>query len=112
MKNIIRFSIIIPTYNEENYLPSLLNSISKQNIEPTEIIIADNNSSDQTREIAKSYNCKVTQGGKSPGSGRNEGSKIATTDIFVFFDADARIDSDNFFKKVLSDFCSKQYDFA
>ena len=48
-------SIIIPTYNEEEYLPILLESIKKQNFKDYEIIIADANSIDKTREIWMHY---------------------------------------------------------
>ena len=47
------FSIIIPTYNEEEYLPVLLDSIKEQDFNDYEIIVADANSSDRTREIAE-----------------------------------------------------------
>jgi len=39
-------SIIIPTLNEEKFLPKLLNSIKEQNYKNYEIIIADANSTD------------------------------------------------------------------
>ena len=53
------FSIIIPTFNEEEYLPILLESIKKQKFDDYEIIIADANSEDRTREIAKEYGLDV-----------------------------------------------------
>ena len=46
-------SIIIPTYNEEEYLPVLLDSIKEQNFEDYEVIIADANSTDKTRYVLK-----------------------------------------------------------
>ena len=42
-------SIIIPTYNEEEYLPTLFESMKKQNFEDYEIIVADANSTDRTK---------------------------------------------------------------
>lgn len=80
-------SIIIPTLNEEKYLPLLLNSIKKQDFTNYEIIVADNNSRDKTREIAKSFGCKIVQGGL-PAEGRNRGAKLAKGDILLFLDAD------------------------
>ena len=44
------FSIIIPTYNEEEYLPILLDSIKEQDFSDYEVIVADANSTDKTRE--------------------------------------------------------------
>ena len=53
-------SIIIPTYNEEEYLPLLLKSIKQQDFRDYEIIVADANSKDNTVKIAEEYGCIVT----------------------------------------------------
>ena len=71
------FSIIIPTYNEEEYLPVLLDSIKEQDFDDYEIIVADANSTDKTVEIAKDYGCIVVEGGL-PAVGRNNGAKICS----------------------------------
>ncbi len=78
-------SIIIPAYNEGKYLQFLLESIKKQKLE-CEIIIADNNSKDNTKKIAKKYNCKIARGG-NPAKARNNGAKEAKYDL-LFLDAD------------------------
>ncbi len=44
-------SIIIPTFNEELFLPHLLRSLKEQTFNNFEIIVADNNSTDATRSI-------------------------------------------------------------
>ena len=75
-------SIIIPTYNEEKYLPKLLESIKKQTYKNYEIIIADNNSRDKTRKIAKSFGCKVVKGG-SFSQAWNNGVKLARHDLLL-----------------------------
>lgn len=59
----MKLSIIIPTYNEEEYLPKLLEGIKSQDFEDYEIIVADANSTDKTREIAEVYGCKIVDGG-------------------------------------------------
>ena len=86
-------SIIIPTYNEEEYLPILLDSIKKQNFDDYEVIIADANSTDRTREIAKEYGCIVTEGGM-PAVGRNNGAKIAKGEYLLFLDSDLKLTED------------------
>ncbi len=87
-------SIVIPTRNEEKFLPLLLQSIQEQTAQPTEIIVADNNSTDATRDIAKKYHCIITQGGNHPGIGRNKGAKIASQPYLLFLDADVKLPRD------------------
>lgn len=81
-------TLIIPTFNEEEYLPALLTSIREQTHQPEAIIIADAHSTDQTRAIAKAFGAQVVDGGM-PGAGRNAGARAATTDLLFFLDADA-----------------------
>ena len=83
-------SIVIPAFNEEKYLTRLLDSIKKQTYKNYEIIIADADSKDNTRKMAKKYGCKVIKGG-IPAVGRNNGAKVAKGDILLFMDADAII---------------------
>lgn len=80
-------SIVIPTFNEEKYLPKLLRSIKRQSMQPKQIIVADAFSYDQTRKIAKEFGCKVVDGGL-PSKARNNGAKASTEDILLFLDAD------------------------
>jgi len=96
-------SIIIPTLNEEEYLPLLLGGIKKQKFNDYEIIIADAGSKDKTVEIAKNYGCKIVSGG-SPAEGRNEGAKIAKGDIFLFMDADNIFLPENLLKQLIKEF--------
>lgn len=86
-------SIIIPTYNEEEYLPVLLDSIKEQNFNDYEVIIADANSTDRTREIAEEYGCIIVEGGL-PAVGRNNGAKVAKGDILLFLDSDLKLTED------------------
>ena len=84
---ILPLSIIIPTFNEEKFLPKLLNSIKKQTLQPSEIIIADAFSQDSTRKIAKAFGVKVIDGGLPPVA-RNNGAKVATQEVLLFLDSD------------------------
>lgn len=103
-------SIIIPTLNEEKYLPLLLASIKKQDFKDYEIIIADAESKDRTVEIAKKYGCRITAGGL-PARGRNQGAKIAKGNIFLFLDAEAVL-PEHFLKKVLLEFKERKLGIA
>lgn len=80
-------SIVIPTLNEENYLPLLLDSIKKQNFSDFEIIVADAGSTDKTLKIAQDFGCKITEGGM-PGKSKNCGARVARGDKILFVDAD------------------------
>ena len=103
-------SIIIPTLNEENYLPILLGSIRNQSFKDLEIIIADAGSKDKTIEIAKGFGCKIIKGGL-PARGRNEGAKVARGNLFLFLDADTILPED-FFEKALKEFKERNLDIA
>ena len=107
-------SIIIPTLNEEKYLPHLLKSIKEQdffsNPEKLEIIVADAGSEDKTVEIAKSFGCQITKGGL-PAKGKNEGAKIARGDLFLFLDSDVILDK-NYLKKALKEFRERKLSVA
>ncbi|MFA6896752.1 MAG: glycosyltransferase [Patescibacteria group bacterium] len=96
-------SIVIPTKNEEKYLPKLLESIKRQSFTDYEIIVADNGSHDRTREIAETFNCKIVQGGL-PGAGRNRGAEAAAGEIILFLDADTELPDADFLKDGLAEF--------
>lgn len=80
-------SIIIPTLNEEAYLPGLLEAIRQQTRPPLEVVVADAGSSDRTVAIAVEAGCRVVPGGR-PARGRNAAAAVAHGDIFLFLDAD------------------------
>lgn len=88
-RNIPTVSVVIPAYNEEKYLPRTLASLQKQTTLPFEIIVADNNSTDKTAQIAREYGAKVisvqTQGSVYAYA---EGMKAAKGDIIACTDAD------------------------
>lgn len=83
----LELSIIVITLNEAFWLPKLLESIKRQDYKDYEIIVADYNSIDKTREIAKDYGCRITDGGNYA-IGRNKGAKIARGNYLLFLDAD------------------------
>lgn len=84
-------SIIIPTLNEEVYLPKLLASIKRQDFTDYEIIVSDGGSSDRTVFIAEEYGACVLINSKikHPSFQRNNGAAIAKGDPLIFLDADS-----------------------
>ena len=96
-----KVSIIIPTYNESQYLPLLLSDLSISNDE-AEIIIVDCNSEDKTKEIGKLYGSKIFKSKKkNRGLQLNIGAKKATGKWFIFIHADSRL-REGWLKKVNS----------
>ena len=82
-----KYSVIIPTLNEERYLPPVLEHLKKID-EDLEIIIADGGSKDNTVKIAESFNVKVCKSKKGKGFQLNNGAGCATGDILIFLHAD------------------------
>ncbi|NEW04757.1 glycosyltransferase family 2 protein [Paenibacillus sp. SYP-B3998] len=95
--NKARLSVIIPARNEQHNLPNLLHSLQAQTIQPYEIIVVDDCSDDQTKEIAESYGVKVIANPSLPQgwTGKNwavwNGYLQASGELLAFLDADIRL---------------------
>lgn len=87
-----KLSIVIPTLNEERYLGECLSAIRSQPLGgDAEIIVADAKSDDATVEIAKAFGAKVVfEPKRTISAGRQAGAAVASGDILVFTDADAK----------------------
>ena len=90
------FSVIIPTLNEEGYLPLLLNDFSQQKEKNFEVIIVDGASIDKTKEKALLYENKFPlyfyeNERKNVSYQRNFGAGKAKGKYLIFLDADCRI---------------------
>jgi hypothetical protein len=83
-------SVIVPTWNEEKYLPKCLQSLTNQSASrPSEVIVVDGGSTDRTVKIAEKYADKVlVEPGKPVGAARNIGAKHASGSTLAFIDAD------------------------
>jgi len=87
-------SVIIPTLNRKHLIGETINSFLNQTLPPSEIIVVDNNSSDNTVAFLKSeYKNKIiiieNKGiNTSPGYARNLGFEIASGKYIQFFDSD------------------------
>lgn len=93
-------SIIVPTLNEERYLPRLLDSIYGQDYEGEyEIIVVDGRSLDSTKQVCKSYEEKLPVSFHLCDAGvskqRNYGATLAEYDNLLFVDADMRFSKGN-----------------
>lgn len=104
-------TIVIPTKDEELFLPLLLESIKKQTFQPSEIIVADAQSSDRTREIARSFGAKVVEGGPVA-IARNRGAEHAKTDLILFLDADVELRDREFLEKSVGEMLARKLGLA
>lgn len=83
-------SVIIPAYNEEENIKTVIN-ICKNNDNVDEIIVVNNLSTDKTEEIAKSEGARVVFcGQKGKGYAMEKGIKEAKNDCIVFLDGDIK----------------------
>ncbi len=96
-------SIIIPAYNAERTIFRTLDSIYKSGFpkDQLEVILVDNNSSDETNLIAERFPIKVIHEGRQGRSiARNTGSKQAQGDYLFFLDADVYVEP-GYFEEIL-----------
>jgi len=87
-------SIIIPARNEEHNLPTLLKSITSQTVEPLEILVVDDGSTDATADIARGFGAIVITPPPLPEGWRgktwacHQGALAALGQHLLFMDAD------------------------
>lgn len=105
-----KISVIIPTLNEEELLPNLLDSLKIQSFRDFEIIVADAGSTDGTCALATSAGAVIVPGGM-PGVGRNRGAEVAKGEFLFFFDADVVLPGD-FLEKAYGEIEEKFVDLA
>jgi 4,4'-diaponeurosporenoate glycosyltransferase len=89
-----RLSVIIPARNESERLPALLSSLRIQTCPPEEVIVVDDQSEDDTAQIARRFGARVISSHALPPGwvGKtwacHQGAKAASGDLFLFLDAD------------------------
>lgn len=87
----VRFSVIIPCFNAQQFIAFTLESVAKQTLAPFEIIVIDDGSTDESLAIINNspLSVKVLHSERKGGAGaRNIGIKEATGDWLAFLDAD------------------------
>lgn len=100
-------SIVIPTFNEENYIKNVFQGLKEQKFRDFEVIVADGNSTDRTREIIRRNGGRVVVESKhNIGAARNVGARLARGDLIMFTNADTKV-SKSLFKIYLEIFKDK-----
>ena len=99
----MKFSVIIPAHHEEKYLPRLLESIevARSNYfggaDEIEVIVANNQSTDRTAEVALAHGARVVNVEKRRiAAARNGGARAAGGEILCFIDADSALHPQTF----------------
>ena len=93
-QNLPSVSVIVPVYNDQDNIGSLIEALLKQDYpsESFEIIIIDNNSDDRTREIISGYPVTLLEESdvQSSYAARNKGIAHACGSVLAFTDSDCR----------------------
>jgi glycosyltransferase involved in cell wall biosynthesis len=92
----VRVSVIVAAYNQEALIRQLLEALAAQTWRDTiEIVVADNNSTDRTSDVARSYigqirGLAVIHAGRKQGqcAARNDAVQLSTGDLLLFVDGD------------------------
>jgi glycosyltransferase involved in cell wall biosynthesis len=92
----MKISIIIPVYNEADQLSDCLDSIAALSIKPHEVIVVDNNSSDETASIAEQYSFVrlINEAKQGVVHARKTGFDLASGDIIARIDGDTILPRD------------------
>ena len=85
-------SIIVPTLNEADHLPALLDDLKQQKGIALEIIVGDGGSSDATRSVAEAFGAHFVGAKRGRAAQMNSAAAEATGDYFLFLHADSRLD--------------------
>jgi len=112
----MKYSIIIPTLNEEKLLPGLLASLSDPTLKSRfgyEVIVSDNGSSDDTLRIAGEYCDTVLRNGeattKSISACRSRGAGNSSGAYLIFINADVRFDVEELLTVIEKRFVPSDY---
>jgi glycosyltransferase involved in cell wall biosynthesis len=87
----VRFSVLLPVYNRENYVRQAVDSVLNQSFRDFELLVIDDGSTDRSPEILKSYGNKLTliqQHNQGPEVARNTAAASAQGEYLVYLDSD------------------------
>ena len=91
----IDYTVVVPAYNEADWLPATLAAIQAAMVRQSftgEVVVCDNNSSDDTAEIAASHGAQVVfEAHNQISLARNRGAREARGRYLNFVDADTLI---------------------
>lgn len=83
-----RVSVVVPAWNEDRWLPRLLDALNRCEPAPHEVIVVDGGSRDATRRIAD-RRATLLEAPRGRASQQNAGARAATGNVFWFVHADS-----------------------
>jgi glycosyltransferase involved in cell wall biosynthesis len=86
-----RVSVVIPVFNQERYLAEAVQSALEQTLQPTEVIVVDDGSTDRSPSIARGFAERiryVRQTNVGVAAARNRGALLAEGEFVAFLDSD------------------------
>jgi amino acid adenylation domain-containing protein len=83
-------SVVIPSYNSTQFLPEAIESVLEQSYPPFEVIVVDDGSTDETKEVCDRYPTVkyVYQNNQGVSAARNTGLGVSTGEYILFLDGD------------------------
>ena len=87
----VRFSVLMPVFNNEKYVGAAIDSILSQTFRDFEVIVIDDGSTDRSLEIIRHYGPRIKvlqQSNRGPEVARNQGAAVARGEYLVFLDSD------------------------
>ncbi len=110
----MKVSVIIPTYYRPHDFSELLDSLLKQTVNPTEILVVDDTPTDEVRRVCETYTLRFKNPDsafiyirnpkeRSASTARNVGVEKASGDVIMFLDSDTIVYPD-YIEKILEVF--------
>ena len=112
-----KISVIVAVYNTQDYIDKCLDSLVNQSYENIEIIVIEDCSTDNSKEVLKKYEnnkkCIISYNEKNSGLSysRNKGMKLSTGDYLGFIDSDDYVD-EYYFEKLMNAIINNQAEVA
>jgi glycosyltransferase involved in cell wall biosynthesis len=95
----VKISVVIPVKNRANLIGQTLHSVFAQTLQPFEVIVVDDHSTDDLKGALSEFGNKVTlltSDGTGPGAARNKGLKHASGNAIQFLDSDDLLSRNKF----------------
>jgi glycosyltransferase involved in cell wall biosynthesis len=97
----MKISLVIPTHNRKNELERALKSVCKGSVKPHEIIVIDDGSTDDTKDVTNLFDVRYFyQENRGVSSARNSGIKIAQYEWIALLDSDDEWHRDKLAKQI------------